>query len=238
MVEKFHVYHLHGGGDRWRANPVADTTFNYTDTGLRKDPDETHETPSQRLDSQAIGPGESFNLEIEGGAGGVQQSVGDFLYHCHIAKHYVSGMWSLWRVYNVLQPDLVPLGDRTTPPTAIDSMQLFNRTYPQTLSDGTVSSVTLDTPEKLDEWIRRQLPPQGVPKSAQDASVWDWSVFAAPGAPLYLGAVSDPKNYPNSPRGVVNHPNLLAIDSQYLPLVNRRPRILFDPISGRPASRC
>ena len=233
--EKFHVYHLHGGGDRWRANPVADTTFNYTDTGLRKDPDETHETPSQRLDSQAIGPGESFNLEIEGGAGGVQQSVGDFLYHCHIAKHYVSGMWSLWRVYNVLQPDLVPLGDRTTPPTAIDSMQLFNRTYPQTLSDGTESSVTLDTPEKLDEWIRRQLPPQGVPKSAQDASVWDWKVYAAPGAPLYLGAESDPKNYPDSPRGVINHPNLLAIDGMYLPLVSRRPRILFDPVSGRPA---
>ena len=46
-------------------------------------------------------------------------------------------MWGYWRVYDTLQPDLMPLPDRTAPPTAIDSMQLFNRTYPQTLSDGT-----------------------------------------------------------------------------------------------------
>ena len=91
-AEKFHVFHLHGGGDRWRFNPVADTTFNYADTGLQKDP-ATILSPSQRLDSQSIGPGESYDLEIEGGAGGVQQSAGDFLFHCHIAKHYVSGMW-------------------------------------------------------------------------------------------------------------------------------------------------
>lgn len=106
--EKFHVYHLHGGGDRWRYNPVADTTYNYADTGLRKGP-QTQLSPSQRLDSQSMGPGESYNLEIEGGAGGVQQSSGDFLFHCHIAKHYVSGMWSFWRVYSTRQPDLAPL---------------------------------------------------------------------------------------------------------------------------------
>ena len=107
--EKFHVFHLHGGGDRWRFNPVADTSYNYADTGLRKDP-ATVLSPSQRLDSQSMGPGESFDLEIEGGAGGVQQSAGDFLFHCHIAKHYNSGMWGLWRVYDTLQPDLVPPG--------------------------------------------------------------------------------------------------------------------------------
>ena len=118
--EKFHVFHLHGGGDRWRFNPVADTSFNYADTGLRKDPP-TVLSPSQRLDSQSIGPGESYDLEIEGGAGGVQQSAGDFLFHCHIAKHYNSGMWGLWRVYDTRQPDLVPIADRALPPTAVDS---------------------------------------------------------------------------------------------------------------------
>ena len=68
-----------------------------------------------------MGPGESYNLEIEGGAGGVQQSAGDFLFHCHIAKHYVAGMWGFWRVFNTRQPDLVPLPDRAAPPQAVDS---------------------------------------------------------------------------------------------------------------------
>ena len=91
-----------------------DTSYNYADTGLRKDPP-TVASPSQRLDSQSIGPGESYNLEIEGGAGGVQQSAGDFLFHCHIAKHYISGMWAFWRVYDTRQPDLVPLGGPAAP---------------------------------------------------------------------------------------------------------------------------
>ncbi len=231
--EKFHVYHLHGGGDRWRANPVADTTFNYTDTGLRKDPP-TVASPSQRIDSQSLGPGEAFNLEIEGGAGGVQQSVGDFLFHCHIAKHYVSGMWSVWRVFNVLQPDLAPLRDRLAPPTAVESTGLLGRTYAQTAANGTSTSVTLDTPAKLDDWIRRQLPPEGVPSSAQDASVWDWKVAGTPAAPVYLGNPADPTVFPDSPWGIPGKPNLLAIDTGH-PLVEGRPRLLFDPVSGRPA---
>ena len=112
--EMFHVFHLHGGGDRWRFNPVADKTYNYADTGLNKTPTRRPRRRT-RLDSQAIGPGESYNLEIEGGAGGVQQAAGDFLYHCHIAKHYISGMWGFWRVYDTSQPDLVPLPDRVPP---------------------------------------------------------------------------------------------------------------------------
>jgi hypothetical protein len=240
--EKFHVYHLHGGGDRWRANPVSDWTFNYADTGLQKDPPTT-ESPSQRLDSQSIGPGESFNLEIEGGAGGVQQSVGDFLFHCHIAKHYVAGMWSVWRVYNVKQPDFVPLPDRTEPPTAIDSTGLAGRSYTQTAADGSQNTVTLNTQAKLDDWIRRQLPPAGVPKGPQDPTVWNWKVVGATApttpvtpanAPLYLGAPADPTVFPGSPRGVEGQPNLMAIDASYA-LVENRPRLLFDPISGRPA---
>ena len=75
--EMFHVFHMHGGGIRWRFNPHADTTYNYADTGLQKHP-ATIASPSTRLDSQAFGPGESYDLEIEGGAGGVQQGVGEF----------------------------------------------------------------------------------------------------------------------------------------------------------------
>ena len=157
--EKFHVYHLHGGGDRWRYSPVADTTYNYAETALTKHP-KTVDSPSNRLDAQSIGPGESYNLELEGGAGGVQHSVGDLLFHCHIAKHYVSGMWSFWRVYDTLQPQslgqdaLAVLPGRVAAPEAVDSTQLLGRTMP----DGTV----LDTPSKLDDWVRPQLPPSGV----------------------------------------------------------------------------
>jgi hypothetical protein len=35
-------------------------------------------------------------MEIEGCAGGVQQGAGEFLFHCHIAAHYFSGMWGFW----------------------------------------------------------------------------------------------------------------------------------------------
>ena len=111
-TEMFHVFHLHGGGIRWRFNPVADHAFNYADTGLNKKP----KTQLSASDAPGLAgrPARArrYNLEIEGGAGGVQQAAGDFLFHCHIAEHYVSGMWGFWRVYDTLQPDLAPLPDR------------------------------------------------------------------------------------------------------------------------------
>src|SRR3954452_20796710 len=220
--EKFHIFHLHGGGDRWRFKPVGDPTFNYADTGLRKDP-VTALSPSQRLDSQAIGPGESYNLEIEGGAGGVQQSVGDFLFHCHIAKHYNSGMWGMWRVFNTRMPDLVPLSDRNPPATAVDSRGLIGRTY---------NGVKL-TASNLDSWIRPQLPPSGVPRDGQDPNVWNWQIAGTTAAPLYLGAPGDPTVFPDSPQVITGQPNLLAVDAGHV--VGNRPAILFDPTNGRPA---
>ena len=53
--EMFHVFHMHGGGIRWRFNPVADPTYNYADTGLNKHPIELSD--SERLDSQSVRPG-------------------------------------------------------------------------------------------------------------------------------------------------------------------------------------
>ena len=225
-AEKFHVFHLHGGGDRWRFNPLADATGNYAMTGLKKDP-AVAESPSQRLDSQSIGPGETYNLEIEGGAGGAQQSSGDFLFHCHIAKHYVSGMWSLWRVYNTLQPDLVSLRDRVAPPGAVESSALIGRT----INGTTITAATLDS------WIRPQLPPSGVPRDGQDATVWNWKVAGTPAAPRYLGAPADPTIVPGSPQQVPGQPNLFAVDVGHLNGSGAalRPAILFNPINGRPA---
>jgi FtsP/CotA-like multicopper oxidase with cupredoxin domain len=221
-AEKFHIFHLHGGGDRWRYNPVADNTFDYSETGLEKDPPVAL-SASQRLDSQSIGPGESYNLEIEGGAGGVQQSSGDFLFHCHIAKHYVSGMWGLWRVFSTLQPDFPPLADRVAPPAGVVSSALVGRTY----------NGTKITTKNLDGWIRPQLPPQGIPQTGQDATVWDWKVAGTSTKPVYLGAPADPTVYPDSPNGLPGQPNLLAVDAGHV--VSGRPAILFNPVNGRPA---
>ena len=150
-AELFHIYHLHGGGDRWRTNPEGDPTNYYGNTGLNKTPVEVSE--SDRVDAVNTGPGESFNAEIEGGAGGVQQAAGDFLFHCHIAEHYPSGMWGIWRVFDTLQPGLAPLPDRAPKPAAVTSAELIGKTMP----NGTVI-----TKDNLAAWITPQIPPQGI----------------------------------------------------------------------------
>jgi FtsP/CotA-like multicopper oxidase with cupredoxin domain len=230
-AEVFHIFHLHGGGIRWRLNPHADAKFSYQDTGLNKHPQEG--APSSRLDSQAFGPGESYDMEIEGGAGGVQQGAGEFLFHCHIAEHYVSGMWGFWRVYDTLQPDLAPLPDRAPLPKAVTSDKLIGKT---------IGGQTI-TKANLDDWVRPQLPAQGVSQDDQDASVWDWKVdVSTPDAPVYLGEPEDRTAYANSHTdqdrgGLAGHPNLFAGD---LPVrldgeAVDRPAVLFNPDNGRPA---
>src|SRR3954449_1625621 len=224
--EMFHVFHLHGGGDRWRANPLADKTYDYSDTGLNKHP-KTQSSPSTRLDSQAFGPGESYNLEIEGGAGAVQQGAGDFLYHCHIAEHYISGMWSFWRVYDTKQPDLAPLPDRVAPADAVDSSQLIGKT---------INGMAI-TAGNLDSWIRQQLPAQGIQKSDQDASVWNWTTDPAHPS-VYLGEPEDKGPWPDLPNIDPSHPGSLITDLAPGNIVSTptgdRPKIMFDPINGRP----
>src|SRR4051812_12581479 len=221
-TEMFHVFHLHGGGIRWRFDPLTDHTFNYGETGLNKKP-KTAQSPSTRLDSQAFGPGESYNLEIEGGAGGVQQAAGDFLFHCHIAHHYVSGMWAFWRVYNTRQPGFRPLPDRSAPPDAVDSVGLLGRKY--------VGAPRLNA-QNIDSWIRAQLPPSGVPKSDQDATVWNWTVDKSnPGKPLYLGEPEETSDWPDLPHVVPGDPAAFPGDH----VVNTRTVIMFDPVNGRPA---
>ncbi len=59
---------------------------------------------SSYLDSQAIGPGNSFSAEIahEGG-GNLNLTPGDSIFHCHFYPHFAEGMWSLWRVHDVFE---------------------------------------------------------------------------------------------------------------------------------------
>jgi FtsP/CotA-like multicopper oxidase with cupredoxin domain len=248
--EVFHVFHLHGGSDRWRFNPLADPTYNYSKTGLDKHPVEI-QSESARLDSQSMGPGEAFNLEIENGAGGAQQGAGEFLFHCHIAHHYFSGMWGYWRVFDTLQPDLISLPDRSPLPVAVDSSGLIGKT---------INGQTI-TAENLDAWIRPQLPTQGVTHDInlatkdtadQDASVWDWAVDPASG--LYLGEPDRTYNIPSGPFAgqpwfdyanvVPGHPSALIVDQQITArgidfssggYIGDRPKMLFNPVNGRPA---
>ena len=56
------------------------------------------------LDSQAIGPGASFTLEmVYNGSGNRNQTVGDSIFHCHFYPHFAQGMWALWRVHDVFE---------------------------------------------------------------------------------------------------------------------------------------
>ncbi len=180
-----HVHHLHGGGIRWRASPVADE-LGSQNTIAREGPVKTAEevrSQSERLDVQNIAPGESFNLEPEGGAGGVQRTVGDLLFHCHIVEHYLGGMWSFWRVWDTTQPHLAPLPDMVddglAPPARVNSIGLLGKTFDPGFGEITEANI--------DDWIRPQLPAQGVPVDDGDASAWDWVVEQNGEGPLYLG---------------------------------------------------
>ncbi len=108
--EVFHSHHLHGGAIRWRFQPFADDRTVWS-RGFTKNPPDVNSL-STRMDVQALGPSETYNLEHECGSGGCQETAGDFLFHCHFPHHYVAGMWSFWRVFNTLQPDFAELPGR------------------------------------------------------------------------------------------------------------------------------
>ncbi len=59
---------------------------------------------SNYLDSQAIGPGSSFSMElVYAGAGNQNLTAGDLIFHCHFYPHFASGMWALFRVHDTLE---------------------------------------------------------------------------------------------------------------------------------------
>ncbi len=77
-----HVFHLHA--HQWMHTPDSDA--------------------SSYRDSQAIGQGGGFTYEIAyNGSGNRNKTVGDSIFHCHFYPHFAQGMWSLWRVHDVLE---------------------------------------------------------------------------------------------------------------------------------------
>jgi hypothetical protein len=56
------------------------------------------------LDSQAIGPGSSFTLDlVYNGSGNLNLTAGDSIFHCHFYPHFAAGMWALFRVHDVFE---------------------------------------------------------------------------------------------------------------------------------------
>jgi len=81
-VKEHHIHHQHT--HQWVFAPDSDE--------------------SAYLDSQAIGPGASFTLEMTyNGSGNRNAAVGDSIFHCHFYPHFAQGMWALWRVHDVFE---------------------------------------------------------------------------------------------------------------------------------------
>ncbi|MDA2932476.1 hypothetical protein MYX19_04905, partial [Nitrospinae bacterium AH-259-F20] len=212
--DQFHVFHHHA--HRWRFQPniqekeAKNGKPNLTNPSkwgrpqFPEQPDVTTST-SLRIDSQTLGPGETFDVFIEGGAGGVQRTVGDVLVHCHIIDHVTQGMWTYARIYNTLQrrttyqPGLAPLPDRvdkdSRPPIAVDSATLAKNVRagngPVPVNGPLAGKRLTSVNNELLLYIRAQLPTPGKPKCdewADDrgdregggtkinrANVWNWT---------------------------------------------------------------
>ena len=119
--EVFHSHHPHSGTIRWQRSPRSDQEEHWYkgQDGPVKYP--VIRTKSDRVDVEVVGLSEALDLEPECGGGGCQHLAGEFLYHCHVAHHYVAGMWGYGRFYNTLQvgaahtdtmPDMRELPDR------------------------------------------------------------------------------------------------------------------------------
>ncbi|HKI06283.1 MAG TPA: copper oxidase, partial [Thermoanaerobaculia bacterium] len=77
-----HIFHLHA--HQWLHSPQSDL--------------------SSYRDSQSIGQGAGYTYEIAyDGSGNRNKTVGDSIFHCHFYPHFAQGMWSLWRVHDVLE---------------------------------------------------------------------------------------------------------------------------------------
>jgi manganese oxidase len=80
--KEHHIHHLHA--HQWLHTPNDDN--------------------STYLDSQAIGPGSTFTMEITyNGSGNRNKVVGDSIFHCHFYPHFAQGMWELWRSHDVFE---------------------------------------------------------------------------------------------------------------------------------------
>jgi hypothetical protein len=98
--EVFHSHHPHGGTIRWTRSPKREVQIANLISAAYDGPVKypVVRTTTDRVDVKVLGPSEVVDLETECGSGLCQRLAGDFLFHCHVAHHYVAGMWGYWRV--------------------------------------------------------------------------------------------------------------------------------------------
>ncbi len=199
--EVFHSHHPHGGSIRWTRSPRAVDQmpmWHKGQNGPVKYP--LIRAKSDRVDVEVIGPSEAIDLETECGSGLCQYLAGDFLFHCHVAHHYVAGMWGYWRVYNTLQvpgiqndvmPPLRELPDRLgriAKPVTSDQLvgttvDWFGKRF-TIVENGKKTDWDADPAVvRVHDWVEMQLPTRGLPGHVKgevgqiksyDATVVDW----------------------------------------------------------------
>jgi len=196
---------------------------------------------SDRVDVKVIGPSETVDLETECGSGLCQRLAGDFLFHCHVAHHYVAGMWGYWRVYNVLQDGNYPFGstDVMRPlkelpdregrmPHGVSSDKLVGKTMDWFgkkfhIVDKGNSQWNQESPVvNIKSWVKYMLPPKGEPGhtsdevgqiKAYDGSVWDYGWKGST-------VLSEPESTIKWPKYKSPHPG-------------KRHPIQFSPLTGK-----
>ncbi len=272
-----HVYHNHA--HRWRVNPqeVENLDAQGQPTGLVEnnltevskggflpeaevpggfvfDAKDAIFPRSTRIDSQTFGPGEVFDVFMEGGAGGVQRTVGDVLFHCHIIEHVVEGMWSYHRVYNTLQPNLHPLDDALFHPEAVDSTTMLSQETRAVPVTGPFAGQEL-TNDNILEFLKWLLPPARVPdeeliidpvhgnRTQNKAHSWDWVIRTEDGeftVDELLQAKADTGNVPDQiqamgePYDIFFGPGFPAEgEGVGAGTPGERPALEFNPIDGR-----
>ena len=99
-VKETHVFHLHN--HQWRL--------------------EGNDQNSTIIDSISISPQECYTLDILHGAGSLNGTIGDVIFHCHLYPHFHEGMWTLWRIHDRLEDGTGKLPDGTNiiEPTALE----------------------------------------------------------------------------------------------------------------------
>lgn len=242
--EVFHSHHPHSGSIRWQRSPRADQQEHWY---LGKDGPVKYpvvRTKSDRVDVEVIGPSEALDLEPECGSGGCQHLAGDFLFHCHVAHHYVAGMWGYGRVYNTLQvgdvrtdimADLRELPDRQgRVKVGVSSDKLIGTTVDWfgkqfKIVDKSQKSNWKSNPAvvNIKDWVEMYLPAMGKPGHtddekgqvmAYDGTVWDWK---------WDGNVAKGERESTTPHP--KYPTAVKWDE------STRPDILFDPTTGKVA---
>jgi hypothetical protein len=242
--EVFHSHHPHSGSIRWLRSPRAEQQefWSAAQDGPIKYP--VVRTKSDRVDVEVIGPSEALDLEAEGGAGQSQHLAGEFLFHCHVAHHYVAGMWGYGRVYNTLQvgaghtdtmPDLRELPDRQGRiQMGVSSDKLIGRTVDWFGKTFKIVDRNQKTNWKSDpvvvnikDWVEMFLPAQGKPGHTDDekgqiisydATVWDWKWDGDVAKGERESTAKNPK-----------YPAAAKWDD------STRPVILFEPLTGKMA---